>query len=164
MVKVVVVSDNHGRVGELEAIYERYKNETNLFLHCGDSELDANHPIFKIYKSVTGNADDYSFKEELFLNVENNKILVLHGHYHSVRFDLTTLFNYAANAGADIVCFGHTHFPIVEKYDNITFINPGSIYANRGIRGRSFAVLGIAGTKIDVTHYDAQTFEVYKIK
>ncbi|MDF2700512.1 MAG: YfcE family phosphodiesterase [Haloplasmataceae bacterium] len=163
MVKVVVVSDNHGRVGELEAIYQKYKDETKFFLHCGDSELESNHPIFDIYKSVGGNTDDFSFKEELFLNIENNKILVLHGHYHSVRFDLNTLFNYASNAGADIVCFGHTHVPVVEKFENIIFINPGSIYANRGIRGRTYAIIEMDGNIINVTHYDAQTLDVFKL-
>ncbi len=164
MTKIVVVSDNHGLVKELEEIYFRYKDIASYFLHCGDSEMDENHPIFKIYKAVNGNCDEYSFPNELILEVENNKILVVHGHYHSVKYDLSNLLGCALEKEIDIVLFGHTHYPIVLKQGNITFVNPGSILANRGIRGRSYAVIDINHHEIKVKHYDAITHEEYIVK
>lgn len=163
MNKIVIVSDNHGLFKELEDIYTMYKNDASYFLHCGDSEMDENHPLFNIYKSVNGNCDDHSFSNKLILEVEGKKILVIHGHYHSVKYNLTSLFFYATENNIDIVCFGHTHYPLVEKYENITFINPGSILANRGIRGRSYAILEIDNNNISVKHYDVVTNKEYEI-
>ena len=33
----------------------------------------------------------------------------------------------ALENGAEIIMFGHTHEPIIEKYPGITVINPGSL-------------------------------------
>jgi len=163
MTKIVVVSDNHGLVKELEDIYFRYKNEASYFFHCGDSEMDELHPIIKHYKTVNGNCDDHAFPREYVFNIEDKKILVIHGHYHSVKYNLNSLYLYALEIGVDIVLFGHTHFPLVDYHKNITFINPGSILANRGIRGRSYAVIEINNDLIKVKHYDMITHHEYKL-
>ena len=45
---------------------------------------------------------------------------------------------------ADIVIFGHTHVPLIEKIDKITFINPGSISKPRLLQGqKTYAILDI---------------------
>ncbi len=163
MTKIIVVSDNHGLGKELEDIYFKYKDETNYFIHCGDSEMDVNHPVLQKYKCVNGNCDDYAFPHEYVFTVENKKILVIHGHYHSVKYDLHALYLYAFDKGCDIVLFGHTHYPQAEYYEDILFINPGSILANRGIRGRSYAVVDINGDDITVKHYDVITNAEYPI-
>ncbi|QVK18986.1 metallophosphoesterase [Mycoplasmatota bacterium] len=163
MTKIVVVSDSHGLIKELEDIYFRFKDETNYFIHCGDSEMDENHPILNHYKSVNGNCDDHMFPNEYIFTVENKKILVVHGHYHSVKYNLNSLYFYALEKGADVVLYGHTHFPSVYQYEDITFINPGSILGNRGIRGRSYAVLEIKNGKLDVKHYNALNNKSYDI-
>ena len=39
--KVLIVSDSHGLTTELEKLMENYQDEVDLFIHCGDSELDS---------------------------------------------------------------------------------------------------------------------------
>lgn len=161
MRKIVVVSDSHGMIKELENIYSKFKDEASQFVHCGDSELDVNHSIFNVYKVVRGNCDYNNFKKDLIINAFNKRILITHGHYHNVKFNLDSLYNYALEKSVDIVCFGHTHYPIYEVINNIKFINPGSLYANRGIRGKSFAVIEFENEKFHINFLDATSFKKY---
>ncbi len=162
--KIVVVSDSHGLVKELEEIYIKYKNEAMYFIHCGDIELDDNHPVVQKYKCVNGNCDEHIFSNELMFHVLNRNILVIHGHYQSVKYKLNSLYYHALERGADIVLFGHTHHPIIHRKKDMILINPGSILANRGIRGRSYAIIDIKHNSIDIKHYDVVTHQLYKIK
>lgn len=163
MTRIVVVSDNHGLTKELEEIYHRHKHETEVFLHCGDSEMDENHPILKPFKTVNGNSDDYAFPHEFLFEVEGKKILLIHGHFHSVKYDLHPLQHYAKLRGADIVFFGHTHYPSVDMIDGILLVNPGSILANRGTRGRSYCVVDINGKEVEVQHLDVMSGNIYPV-
>ena len=40
--------------------------------------------------------------------------------------DLSTALESVFNAAVDIVIFGHTHYPVVEEYQGILMLNPGS--------------------------------------
>ena len=42
--KVLFVSDSHGLTAELEKLVENHQDEVDLFIHCGDSELDPDDP------------------------------------------------------------------------------------------------------------------------
>ncbi len=68
--KVLIVSDSHGLEDELEMIAERHGKETDLMIHCGDSELDPSHPALSSYLTVKGNCDFYGeFKDEIVVPV-----------------------------------------------------------------------------------------------
>src|SRR5690554_3698912 len=124
MTRIIVVSDNHGLDKELEDICFKHKDEATYFIHCGDSSMTKNHPILKPFLCVHGNCDISRFPKELFFQVEGVKILVLHGHQHSVKYSYDVLYYYAKEKGANLVLFGHTHSPTIYEYDNITFVNP----------------------------------------
>ena len=47
--------------------------------------------------------------------------------YYYVSLDLQTLREECIARGIDIVMFGHTHRPLIQIEDELTFINPGSI-------------------------------------
>lgn len=47
--------------------------------------------------------------------LEGHKIMVTHGHNYGVSMDLYGVSEEAAARGCEIVCFGHTHKPVVEK-------------------------------------------------
>jgi|SRR5690554_5621357 len=163
MTKIIVVSDNHGLDKEIEDIYFRYKDNVSFFIHCGDSAMSSNHPILKPYICVKGNCDYSKFPNELFFEVEKKKILVVHGHHHSIKYNYDVIYQYAKSKGANLVFFGHTHFPTVYEHHDIIFINPGSILANRGIRGRSYALVEIVDGKVNVQHLDVITGTKYII-
>lgn len=161
MSKMIIVSDSHGLVEPLEKIYAHFKDEVDYFVHCGDSELKADHPLFQVYEGVKGNCDFATFPEILKIDVAGHTILVTHGHLYKARSTLNQMYYLAVKEGADVVCFGHNHVPLNEEIEGVLFINPGSVRHNRGILRRipeCFALLDLASEKPIVKFYDVKTF------
>ena len=50
--KVLIVSDSHGLTTELEKLKENYQDEVDLFIHCGDSELEADDRAIHSFVAV----------------------------------------------------------------------------------------------------------------
>ncbi|MCF7523422.1 YfcE family phosphodiesterase [Levilactobacillus brevis] len=75
---------------------------------------------------VQGNMD---FDSELPLvetpTVDGCKVLLTHGHYDAVHWDLTKLKSHADEVQADLVFFGHTHELAAEAVGEHVFVNPG---------------------------------------
>lgn len=59
----------------------------------------------KLY-AVGGNCDNSLYPEELVVDVEKVRFLIVHGHRFHDKLDLVYR---AKEVGADCVCFGHTH-------------------------------------------------------
>ncbi|MCC5890309.1 MAG: metallophosphoesterase [Alkalibacterium sp.] len=126
--KLIIVSDNHGDTYYMEEILSIYENEVDSWIHCGDSEMKENHPLWQNYKTVIGNMDYATgFELERLVEFNENKFLVVHGHKHAVKQSNEEMKKRAKEEGVDIVFFGHTHIPSVEQEDGILFINPGSL-------------------------------------
>ena len=152
--KIIVVSDTHGYVKEfLEKVEEI--GTPDMIFHLGDYVDDG----IKISKElgvealiVKGNGD-YNvskFNEDELMEIEGRKFFLTHGHRYNVRYNISNLYYKGKEVGADVVLFGHTHIPIVEKEDNITIINPGSPSMPRGFnRKKTFGLLNIEDT-VDV--------------
>ena len=110
MQRIMIVSDSHRRHGNLaEAIYN--EQPFDLLIHLGDiegeediiQELAGGETIM-----VPGNNDFFSpLPREREIELAGKKVLLTHG--------------------IDIVMFGHTHRPLIQIEDELTFINPGSI-------------------------------------
>ena len=85
--KVLIVSDTHGRDENLEIAINR-EAPFDMLVHCGDVEgrefyieALAECPC----SIVSGNNDFFSdLPREDVIEVEGNKILVTHGHYYGV--------------------------------------------------------------------------------
>lgn len=129
--KIIVVSDSHGNLRPFKRVMELNRN-ADIVVHCGDcgDELDEIMREFpdKAYYTVKGNCDfftDRPMTEEF--TAEGVKFLVTHGHAYNVKFGYDRLAYAAAEAGADVVCFGHTHVPCDEYSDGLRLFNPGSI-------------------------------------
>ena len=72
----------------------------------------------------------------------SHRILAVHGHRYSLYNGSRQIVQAAKNEKADVVIFGHTHFPLWEiNYPYISVINPGSISRPRGMMPPGFAVL-----------------------
>ena len=129
--KVLIVSDSHGLTMELEKIEKRHKEEADLFIHCGDSELDADHVAIIDYVTVRGNCDrDERFPNEAVKRVGNQNLFITHGHRYSVKSDLMSLSYKAREVGADIVCFGHSHQSWCRNGYGYPFYQPGKYSAS----------------------------------
>lgn len=163
--KVLIVSDSHGLTLELKEIMERHRDEIDLFIHCGDSELPADHPAMINYAAVRGNCDgDQRFPSELLQNVGTRKIFITHGHRYSVKTDMMKLSYKARESGADIVCFGHTHDLGAEMVYGTLFINPGSIRLPRGRRERTYVILEIMDEHYKLKVYDCDKGELSQLE
>lgn len=146
--KVIIVSDSHGKKEILDEIREEH-NDAVAFLHCGDIELESN--MIKGYQIIQGNNDLYlDYPQSLIVEVANTKIFIIHGHQFMIRSRVSLLVARAKELGCDVACFGHTHVAHSEIYDGVLCINPGSIWRSRDGREPSYAILTINGDKKDV--------------
>ena len=55
--RALIVSDSHGFTDELLMIKNRHKDEVDIMLHCGDSELEAASEEMDSFIAVRGNCD-----------------------------------------------------------------------------------------------------------
>ena len=147
--KVLIVSDTHGRDENLEIAINR-EAPFDMLVHCGDVEgrefyieALAECPC----SIVSGNNDFFSdLPREDVIEVEENKILVTHGHYYGVSMAFDQLAEAARSRGCNAAFFGHIHVPVVEKEAGVLLVNPGSLaYPRQRGRRPSYAVMETDG-------------------
>lgn len=153
--KVLVVSDNHADVSVLEDLINIY-DDIDLWLHCGDSEMSSSHPVWETFKSVQGNMDwDSVLPRILLKELFGTTFLVLHGHRHQIKRTTDLMKEEAKKHSADVVFYGHSHIPKIDKDEGIYFINPGSISQPRGeIRVGSYLIYENNADNVTVNYYD----------
>lgn len=128
--RIIVVSDTHGSPELLQAA-ARHAGKTDMLLFLGDGLRDCT-ALEGCYSGevwkVRGNCDymPYDTYEE-FLPLNGASIFMTHGHLYDVKATLNKLLIKGRDIGADVICFGHTHVPLLEKRGNITLLNPGSL-------------------------------------
>ncbi|WP_332307837.1 metallophosphoesterase [Pontibacillus litoralis] len=139
---MLIMSDSHGLVEEVQRIKERHADEVDAIIHCGDSELPINVDVMSGMYKVGGNCDiDNRFNEENNFVIGDLSFYVTHGHLHDVKRTLMPLSYRAEELGANVICFGHSHIAGAELVNNKLFINPGSIRLPRGIVEKTYATL-----------------------
>ena len=127
--KILVMSDSHGRTEKAEEII--LTENPDMLLYLGDCTRDIDmaaegHPRLEIY-SVRGNCDLRSGAPELLtLKADGMTLLLTHGHRQGVKDGLQRLYYTALEKGADTVLFGHTHAPFLQVRDGLTLLNPGA--------------------------------------
>ena len=154
--KILVVSDSHSKKNILADLRDKYSNEVDYFIHCGDSELDPNSKWVSEYTIVEGNCDYYDYPEKEVVATEEGNILVTHGHLYGVNYGLDRLALLAKQENAKFVFYGHTHRLAVEYVDGTLFLNPGSVWFPRGEYqklGGTYAIVSVNESKIKVTYY-----------
>lgn len=128
--KILIVSDSHGRTTYLEEVIEKI-GTIDLLIHLGDIEgsedyLEAIAGCEVVM--VSGNNDYFtSLERDKIIVVNKYTIFLTHGHRYRVNFGTETIKEKGRQMGADIVMFGHTHRPFIDTSDDIIVINPGSI-------------------------------------
>jgi putative phosphoesterase len=126
--KALIISDSHGWGNELKKVIERHRDEVDTLLHCGDSELTADHEALRDLKVVKGNCDfGMDFPDDLTETVQGVTVYVTHGHLYNVKMTHVPLSYRAEEKGAQIACFGHSHVATAFQENGVVYINPGSI-------------------------------------
>lgn len=128
--KILVISDSHGRAAAVMEAVELEKPDA--LIHLGDGNKDLRgvrlmYPDMEVY-AVAGNCDFYSNESDLLVtDIQGVRLFLTHGHMYSVKQTLKYLLSAAADSGARIALYGHTHEEHFEKRKGITVINPGSL-------------------------------------
>lgn len=122
MLRVGLISDTHGL---LRPEVKAFLGGSDFIVHAGDvcqpevlQELQGLAPV----TAVRGNNDRGAWAQRLdeaaWLRVGEVMIHVIH--------DLSQLQIDPRPAGVQVVVFGHSHRPLVERRDGVLFVNPGS--------------------------------------
>lgn len=128
--RVLVVSDTHKRNENYLRVLER-ERPVDMVIHCGDSEgseylicESAGCPVH----IVSGNNDFFSeLPREIEFEIGEYRVLVTHGHNYYVSMGSETLKKYAISKDKNVVFYGHTHRPVIDKEREIIAVNPGSL-------------------------------------
>lgn len=147
--RVLIISDTHGDDSAIVEVRRR-EPRIDVLLHAGDSlgsESFYQNYLRCITYFVAGNCDGFCGlpSYESFV-LGRHRVFMAHGHRYAVygRDVSHELLRAAQEEGADILVFGHTHVPLVEKRDGILCINPGSLSRPRQKGHRpSYALLSI---------------------
>lgn len=145
--KVLVVSDTHGKSLTLEWVIEN-EEPFDALIHCGDVEGQEDYiqalvdcPVYM----VAGNNDFFSdLDREMEIELEGLRMMITHGHYYGVSLGVNELIDEAISRDIPVVLFGHTHRPAVFKKSGVTVMNPGSLsYPRQEGRKPSYLILNI---------------------
>ena len=127
--KVLVVTDSHGRLDYLMEMYEREKPD--IVISAGDYSEDVEELSYVYedskYYIVRGNCDymDRNNEDNLEIDLGEKKVFITHGHLYGVKTSYDYLRMEAKGRECDLCIFGHTHIPFLEE-DTPTLFNPGA--------------------------------------
>ena len=130
-----VVADTHisptrsGRSLELVVEFFRRMN-VGLILHAGDAgHASALQSLEQVAPTlaVRGNADSLDLIETLpdrvWIEAGSRTLLLIHGHHGRTALKAARA---AAAPGVDLIVFGHSHRPLIEREGRTVLFNPGS--------------------------------------
>lgn len=156
-IRLGVVSDTHASAQPsrrsfdfVAEFFERAR--VDLILHAGDAghvsvleTLEAVAPVV----TVRGNADPLDLIERLPDHVSiasgNRTVLLLHGHHGKTAL---TAARAAAAPGIDLIVFGHSHRPLIEKEGETILFNPGSPIERRWNPHFGLGLIGVSDERI----------------
>ncbi len=148
--KIIIFSDSHKNFNSMHLAMEK-EAPIDYIIHLGDVSRDAEdmehaYPYIPI-AAVRGNNDcfDHSLPDDRLFTLGGVKIFITHGHNYGVKYTYAKLLKKAAELGADIAMFGHTHRAYSETYGDVTLFNPGA-------SAKSYGVLEISdnGYKLEI--------------
>ena len=163
--EILIFSDSHARSSGMKEAIERQPGRIDAVFFLGDGLRDANAtelgdtPLYE----VRGNCDwssDTDAPNEIVIALEGHTVLATHGHLYGVKGGIGALISHAAEIGADIVLFGHTHQPLSEVIPKgrvigqktltrpMYLFNPGSV----GTGMRTFGTLSLRRDTVLLAH------------
>ncbi|MGN0299017.1 MAG: metallophosphoesterase family protein [Lachnospiraceae bacterium] len=164
--RVLIVSDTHKHTNVLEKVLAKI-GKIDLMIHLGDV-INQEEYIRSLaacpVEMVAGNNDYFSnLPQEKEIRIKQYRVLLTHGHYYYVNTGTQFILREAEARGYDIVMFGHTHMPVIEKRNHTYAINPGSIALPRQ-KGRqpTFIVMNVdenGKLQFELHYYDMFTGE-----
>ena len=128
--KILVVSDTHGRESALEEAYLNESPDAVIFLGDGIDDMERFGRVFPavpVYLAK-GNCDLFCGAPQYVCETLGGvKIFACHGHRHDVKYGLSALKSSARSMGARLALYGHTHKQNFSDEGGLALLNPGSL-------------------------------------
>lgn len=165
--KLVVISDSHGtNENVIKISHLANKMGVSKIIHLGDDYDDAELLIeegFEVER-VPGVFSSYYTEKDIanrrIIEINGWKILLTHTkehHENDLPFDIKPeeVIN---NEKVDIVLYGHTHIPAIEKQGNVYLVNPGHLkeWDKKGYKP-SFAILVVDEKTVEISIKELDT-------
>lgn len=147
MIKITVISDTHGNLTAIDKMAQIIL-ESDYVFHLGDHFDDMKNYTHvlgsKLYR-VHGNCD-WGSQKDLVVKIGDHKIFATHGDLYGAKRGTDKLIEKAKQENCNVVFYGHTHSPIIEKKDGVLLINPGTL--QKYSTNKTFAYVVISNDKI----------------
>lgn len=145
--KLVILSDSHGHSGLVQKVLRREADAGAIFF-LGDGLRDIRawveqNPGWRVYMA-RGNCDGGDpTPDEGLVAFEGVLFFYTHGHRYAVKHTLDILSQSAAERGASVALFGHTHCALDLVQDGVRLFNPGSIIPTMRASYASYGVIEV---------------------
>lgn len=142
--KILVVSDTHKKNENFYKVVDMH--HPDMVIHCGDAEGCENELTKAAQcpmKIVLGNNDFFSeLPREQEFNIGKYHVWLTHGHNYYVSMGPELIKREAVARRMDIVIYGHTHRPIIDRGEAVIALNPGSLsYPRQEGRRPSYIIM-----------------------
>jgi len=131
--KILVVSDTHGRWGALYNVIKAHP-DADTVIHLGDGNDDLERIRIEFpHQTLVGVAGNCDFlaasgiRSTCVLEADGKTIFFTHGHNYRVKSGEGLVEQAARARNADICLYGHTHVPCCEFRSGLYIMNPGSV-------------------------------------
>ena len=147
--EILIISDSHGRVDNLREVAERCKTVKEI-LFLGDGLRDIEAAWLDSAICVRGNCDMFGaddYPAERILRFGEYTVMMMHGHTYSVKSGFDRAAVAAAERGADLLVFGHTHqktdlyLPDGSEIGGVVLQKPLRVFNPGALKDGSFGVL-----------------------
>ncbi len=152
--KIIVVSDSHGLVGNLQTVLELHRDLDRL-IHLGDGESDM-YRLLECYPDLEekltyckGNCDGGrvivpSYTDIILDTPYGFHLFACHGDYYRVKYGTNRLAYEAKKRGACIALYGHSHVRDCRYEDGLYIMNPGSVSIPRDGNRPSYGYIDLS--------------------
>jgi uncharacterized protein len=163
MKKILILADTHmpKKGKELpEHLLSVLKAGVDFIIHAGDwseksvyEELSLYAPVYGVRGNVEKDEWAKQLPEKKVLQAEHMKIAIVHGHLGKGRTTPDRAFQLCIDDKTDLIVFGHSHIPFMEKRDKIILFNPGSPTDKRRQKKFSYGLLTINSNDYELQHH-----------
>ena len=146
--RILVISDTHLEQSVIPDVIYPEIAICDAIILAGDigsqDFVDTLSPIGNFH-AVHGNTDPLDLTTSLpaakIATFGTLRIGISHGFSHYENLPERIIARYFSKQKIDILVYGHSHIPLVTTYNDITCINPGSLFMNRHEKSISYGIL-----------------------